>query len=288
MTYQTYCGNGINNASNLANKLRNEYCSRGSDVSGMQASSTSELVRRAAMGKNPRVNCADQAFRENYRAYENTKSFTRVYSDGTMGMGATATSTRTETRKSSASSAPRTASASRGRSCGAQRNTQTNHRRATGSQERARRAQTHKVRFEKITPDTEVRVQSKALSPMFIFTLFLTTVMVMLLVMNVSEIYSKTNRISQLEAELELLEKEAADIALRVEERTDIREIEHIATTQLGMVKEGPTQQKYVSLSNGERIEIFEDETKDGGEESGGVLLSSIFSSLGRFFDSLK
>ena len=54
------------------------------------------------------------------------------------------------------------------------------------------------------------------------------------------------------------------------------------------MVKEGPTQQKYVSLSNGERIEIFEDETKDGGEESGGVLLSSIFSSLGRFFDSLK
>ncbi|MBQ4097581.1 MAG: hypothetical protein IJC62_05420 [Clostridia bacterium] len=283
MTYQsTYTDSSVR----LANKLKSEYTSRGEDLSGMRASSTSELVRRAAMGRDPRVNCADQAFRENYRAYENTKSFTRVYNDIPAGASKGASANR----RPSSDGSRKTASSSRRSATGAGRTAQGGARTASKTQNRKRssQAQSQRVRFEKITPNTEVRVQSKALSPMFIFTLLVTTVMVMLLVMNVSEIYSKTNRISELEKQLELLEKEAAELTLKVEERTDIREIEYIATTQLGMVKEDALQKKYVSLSGGERIDVFDDETKENKEDGDGVLLSSIFSSLGKFFDSFK
>ena len=46
------------------------------------------------------------------------------------------------------------------------------------------------------------------------------------------------------------------------------------------MVKEDALQRKYVSLSEGESIEVLEVEE----EENGGVLLSSVFSSIGKFF----
>ena len=50
----------------LADKLKKEFHGRGADLNGMQASSTSELMRRAGMGGDPRVNCSEEAFRENY------------------------------------------------------------------------------------------------------------------------------------------------------------------------------------------------------------------------------
>ncbi|MBQ3954808.1 MAG: hypothetical protein II680_02885 [Clostridia bacterium] len=55
----------------LADELKSEFRDRGAAVSGMQASTTSELMHRAEMGNNPRVNVAEQAFRENYRARQN-------------------------------------------------------------------------------------------------------------------------------------------------------------------------------------------------------------------------
>jgi len=55
----------------LADQLKSEFRGRGADVSGMRASSTPELMRRAEMGRDPRVNVAEEAFRENYRAHRN-------------------------------------------------------------------------------------------------------------------------------------------------------------------------------------------------------------------------
>ena len=48
----------------LADKLKSEFKERGKDVSGMRASSTSELMRRATMGHDDRENCAEEALRE--------------------------------------------------------------------------------------------------------------------------------------------------------------------------------------------------------------------------------
>ena len=52
----------------FANQLKSEFRGRGADVSGMQATSTSELMHRAEMGRDPRENVSEEAFRENYRA----------------------------------------------------------------------------------------------------------------------------------------------------------------------------------------------------------------------------
>ncbi len=52
----------------IADQLKSEFRGRGAAVSGMQASSTSELMHRAEMGMDPDGNVAEEAFRENYRA----------------------------------------------------------------------------------------------------------------------------------------------------------------------------------------------------------------------------
>ena len=74
MTYQN------NGDYRLANKLKREFYGRGQHLSGMQASSTSELMKRAEMGKDPRVNCSEEAFRENYRNY---RGGAKTYADRT-------------------------------------------------------------------------------------------------------------------------------------------------------------------------------------------------------------
>ena len=55
----------------FADQLKSEFRGRGAAVSGMQATSTSELMHRAEMGRDPNVNVSEQAFRENYRARQN-------------------------------------------------------------------------------------------------------------------------------------------------------------------------------------------------------------------------
>ena len=47
----------------LADKMKNRFSGRGAAVSGMRASSTSELVRTAQMGGDPSENCSELDFR---------------------------------------------------------------------------------------------------------------------------------------------------------------------------------------------------------------------------------
>ena len=121
---------------------------------------------------------------------------------------------------------------------------------------------------------------------MFIISLLIGTVMVMFLVFNISETYEMINEVSQLESDLDDLESVAEQLELRLEEKNDIREIENIATSKLGMVKEDSLQRRYISLSEGEHIEVFEESSDE--KTSGGVLLSSVFSSLDKFFERFK
>jgi cell division protein FtsL len=107
--------------------------------------------------------------------------------------------------------------------------------------------------------------------------LLVSTFMVMFLVMSISDIYETTNEIADLEREIATLRSDAEDLSLQLEEKNDIRLIEEIATKQLGMTKEDSLQRRYVSLSDGEHIDILEVEE----EEEKGVLLSSLFSSIG-------
>ena len=111
-------------------------------------------------------------------------------------------------------------------------------------------------------------------------------VMVCLVLYCTAQHYQTTNTISDLKNQLRTLEAEASELELAVEEKNDIRVIEQIATDQLGMVKEDSVQRRYISLSEGERIDII---GKDEGDSDSpvGTLLSSLLSVLSGFFDNL-
>lgn len=252
----------------LADKMQKQFRNRGQAVSGMQASSTSELMRRAEMGQDPRVNCAEQAFRESYRS-------------------------RQAQRNPQMNSSSAQNSAQQNRTARANPYAQHNTSRAYAQNTEKRyadRSRMNTVRDEPeeaAQPAAEIKIKQKAFPPMFIAILLIGTLMVMCLVFSISEVYQTTNQIEQLESELEELQSEADELKLRLEEKNDIRKIEEIATTELGMVKEDSLQRRYVSLSDGEYIELVGN--REAEEEStGGVMLSSIFSSLGKFFERFK
>jgi cell division protein FtsL len=131
----------------------------------------------------------------------------------------------------------------------------------------------------------EVQVKTKHLSVGFLVTLAVVTTMIMTILFSVSQIYQTTNNIADLERKLNDLQTTAAELELAIEEKNDIRVIEQIATDQLGMVKEDSVQRKYISLSDGERIDLVgEEETLADG--AFGTMLSSLFAALAGFFES--
>ncbi|MBQ4354999.1 MAG: cell division protein FtsL [Clostridia bacterium] len=265
----------------LADKLQKQIRERGRDVSGMQASSTSELLRRARMGQDPSVNCAEQAFRESYRSRQGAapRPASGEARARTTRESADADSYRRRANAAYASDS-RFADHAAGRQSAAGKSTSSAYAKTAEQRTYAKAA------AEQPAGDAgEIRVRQKAFPPMFIAMLLLGTVMVMFLVFSISEVYQTTNEIARLENELEALQSEAEELRLRLEEKNDVRKIEEIATTELGMVKEDSLQRRYVSLSDGEYIELVAQETE---ESAGGVMLSSIFSSLERFFERFK
>lgn len=139
----------------------------------------------------------------------------------------------------------------------------------------------------RITPDGEIKVKKQSINPLFVASLFVVTFMMMALVMSFAQVYQTANDVASLERQLDNLKKEETELALRLEEKNDIRTIETIATTKLGMVKEDSLQRRYVSLSEGERI-VLSESTETAEPTTGGVMLSSIFSSIGKFFDNFR
>ncbi len=251
----------------LAEKMRDRFSRRGSAVSGMQASTTSELMRMAEREHNPYGNASEAAFRENYMRH----------------------------RGNSMNSAPRTESPrpSYNRNVGT---TPQRPRTAQYQQPRVKNAQQRKnkaapapepkiVRPEPIIPAAEERAEKKPFPMALIVGILIIALIFMALVSGISEVYKSNREIANLEKQLEQLEKTAEQLELRLEDKNDVKTIETMAAERLGMVKEEYVQKEYISLSDGERIELI-----DSGEEetAGGVMLSSIFSALGDFFERFK
>lgn len=272
----------------LADKMQKQFRGRGSAVSGMQASSTSDLMRRAEMGKDPRVNCAEQAFRENYRSRQaQTQRDSRMYngvqrngySSGNPYSHTTSNRAQTQNANRNNTRSGQSYRASYGSASGTGKRVRTENARDDIAREDFAR--------EDVSESAEIKIKHKSFPPMFLAFLLIGTLMVMFLVLSISEVYQSTSEITKLENQLEQLQSEAEELELRLDEKNDVRKIEEIATKELGMVKEDSLQRRYVSLSDGEYIELIADEN-EADESTGGVMLSSIFSSLDKFFERFK
>ncbi len=287
----------------LAEKMKSRFSGRGAAVSGMQASPTSELMRKAQMGGDPNENCSELDFRNGagrpLRTAQNGgyhPAYAAAPAYGTSGReaGQTAHSTRVRPAEpqKTAPKNPRPAPDSRNpktepkktqKSAGSGRKTRNAKQTKSPEKPRSIRPQPVYAAGE----IAEVKVEGRRMTPMFAVFLVIGTMMIMSIVLSFSEIYQTTSEIARLEADLAVLRDQAAELELELEEKNDIRIIEQIATGELGMVKEDAVQRKYISLSDGERIDIIEDETAEN-EAAPGVLLSSIWSSLGSLFDYFR
>lgn len=250
--------------SRLAEKLRREYRGRGENLRGVGASSTEELMRRAAMGKDPRVNVSEEAFEQ--RLHDRGRSFTYPQN-----------------------ARPRNQYTSYQRSNPQKRNgngyTAQNTKQHAGkkAEKRSGRGSEPKPRAEMALP-RETRVARRSLPPFFVLLLTFMTVMVLLIVFSIAQIYKTTDEIGDLKSQLSTLQTTATELELKIEEKNDIRTIEKIATEELGMVKEDSVQRKYVSLSDGEHIDLVEELEQDTANDGLGTMLSTIVSALGRWF----
>lgn len=314
----------------LADKMKSRFSGRGAAVSGMRASSTSELVRKAQMGGDPSENCSELDFRSGAgrqpaNAQNSAPGYRPAYAAypshaETSSRTASPTGTRTrpaepQKKETPAPGAGRPAS-------GAGKNVSGAGKNISGGAKNANRSGMHssakknekpaqnprkkknvktaaKAKKKKTnTPKrpqpvfdggeiTEVRAEGRRMKPMSAVLIVIGTMMIMSIVLSFSEIYQTTSEIAGLEADLAALRDQAAELELELEEKNDIRVIERIATEDLGMVKEDAVQRKYISLSDGERIDIIADETAEN-DAAHGVLLSSIWSSLGSLFDYFR
>lgn len=321
----------------LAEKMKSRFSGRGSAVSGMQASPTSELVRRAQMGRDPSVNCSELSFERSREGVAGRVGGTRPSGTGTRpsqtyarpmyansarsagggqsrrdtdgrtfgvgangnGRGAAAVGggrnangrgdvggTRNGNAHAStgSSAAAKTSARTAGGTSGKKKKVKQGRARSRTQQRTRMGAYSYSNEPEEIS---EVRVEGRRMTPLFAVFLVIGTMMIMSIVFSFSEIYRTTSEISRLENTLDELEDQAAELELKLEEKNDIRVIERIATEELGMVAEDAVQRRYISLSDGERIDVI----SDGGAEdrtTSGVLLSSFWSSLGGLLDYFR
>lgn len=292
----------------LAEKMKSRFSGRGAAVSGMRASSTSELMRKAQMGGDPSENCSELDFRNiganrpqktvsdraglyTASAAVHTETSARVRPEEPQTQRKTASRADADNRvkkqtprKGAQSSGGRAAAAEPKKTSG--KSAEKPVKKKTAKKQR----KIHNVRPQPVCAAgeiTEVKVVGRNMTPMFAVGIVIGAMMFMSIVFSFSEIYQTTSEIARLEADLAVLRSQAAELELKLEEKNDIRVIEQIATDELGMVKEDAVQRKYISLSDGERIDIIEDETAEN-EAARGVLLSSIWSSLGSLFDYFR
>ncbi len=274
----------------LADKLKKQFSGRGAAVSGIEATSASELLKRASSGKDPSVNVSEEAFRENWgarrmNARENgigSSSPSRDPSRPRSGPAPQSGGDRINEeitrrnhipyggrRPGSDPSRPgvRTASAAAGRPGKAKRAKKTAKPRVRGNR---------RVRAEAPRND-EIRVRGGRFPFAAVAVCLIVLIFVFSVVQSWARVYQTSNRISQLTSDLDALNEKADRMKLKLEEKNDIRNIWDIAVGDLGMAKEDSLQRRFVSISDGERIEILEAEEE---KPSPGGVLFSVFDSL--------
>lgn len=280
---------GAQDNSRLAEKLRCEYRNRGAALSGVSATPTSELMARAQMGRDPRANVSEEAFDDRIHgrdfrygakaaanrsgARPQTNGAFRA-SDARAGVG-----TGTASRPGRAPSGARTARTEKNGKAGGRRST-------SGMKTEERASRDFFAEDEDFAPE-EIRVERKKMPKAFLALLAFCTVMIMLIILSIAQFYQANREVSGLESTIDGLKETIDELELKLDEKNDVRLIEQIATMEMGMVKEDAVQRKYVSMSDGERVDLIED--PDAAEDvGGGTMLSSIFSALSDLFEYFR
>lgn len=271
----------------LARKLRSRFNGRGAAVSGIRASSTSELMKRAQMGGNPNVNCSELAYRDNVNARRTAAQ------NRTSPKSAEADIYRNRIKNTPEADPPRKAS-ERKQTSVRDENMNASHgnrneikRKPASVKKVSSRSQKKAVEQNKPQEIKEKKSESRRLNPSYALLILVGTFMLMTFLFNISEIYNTSAEITRLENQLVELNAQEKKLLLELEMKNNLRNIEKIAEDEIGMVREDSVERQYISVSDGERIDVIDKGDSDSPRQTG-VLLSSILSSFGDLFDYFR
>ena len=132
--------------------------------------------------------------------------------------------------------------------------------------------------------EEEVVVKKAPVSASLIIGIILFCAVVMMIIFSFAQISEFKKEISSLEAQKETLTAEIDQLALDIDLKNDIRYIEQVATEEIGMVKSNRVESKYISVAEGERIEL--PEAAEAANEDYGIF-STMMSSVQSNWDKL-
>ena len=250
----------------LCDRLRSKYSARGANLVRARQAAPSARTERVKRTLDP---------------FENAPSAQPYRSSARPANTASARPARMQNTARPADRVQRT-SASR---------TQTASRAAAGNAAlEARRQKSAAVAAARVRESTPVEEMTIARTPFPFAALTLLLIfaaMMFVIILSFSQNYVLNNEISRLENQASDLMQQEKDLSLRLEERDDIRVIEDVAVNEIGMVKGSLVENRFVSVSGGDRVEILEStDTADTSGEYG--FFSNMLSAIGENLDRLR
>ncbi len=126
------------------------------------------------------------------------------------------------------------------------------------------------------------RVKASPFPVSFVFYALVVTVMLMFVVYSYSVVNEISYDITSLEEKISESKQENERLAIELDKRNDLKYIEEVATTRLGMVKSTDVVKHYVSISGGDKVVLSEDNAKGTAL---GVTLDSLKDSVGKIYN---
>ena len=136
----------------------------------------------------------------------------------------------------------------------------------------------------------EVRVKNGPVSKGILISIVLFTVVVMMIVFSFSQIFEFKKEIDGLQDQRLELKSEIDQLSVQLDLKNDIRTIEQTATEDIGMVKSNQVQSKYISVSQGDRLELPQQTAADGASDYGvfATMMSAVTSNWDRLLEYIN
>ncbi len=258
----------------LCDRLQREFRGRGIGAAHVQTESTSEMIRRIQMGLDPYENAPDP----NKPTVSYVSSAPRRQSAPQQRKAVPQQPQMRTVKSAQVRPASQLKQADRMKPAAKTKS-------VSAESARRRSAAAAAVRSKEKRRNAEVKIHAPfpyaAVTMLSVFT-----VMFMVLLFSFAQNYELTSEISALEDQARELVKLERDLSVQLEERDDIRVIENIAVNELGMVKNDLVENRYVSISGGDRVELAENTEESEAAPEGGIF-STMLSALGENWNRL-
>ena len=143
--------------------------------------------------------------------------------------------------------------------------------------------QKKKTKIKNVYRTHTLRSRRKRSVPIgIVLTLIVITLMLMMLVSNYVALNEYTREVAALNSSLETLKSEEKKLNSDIDNSTDVLGIEKYASESLGMVGSADVEKRYVEVSEGEKIEVYE--VEDDGTM--GAITSALFALTDNLIES--